>query len=214
ATPGDVGALGLLYQWGRKDPFLGASSISASKAALSTITWPSAVTSDSSTGTNGYAIANPTTFIKQNDNNRDWYYTGDSSTDDTRWQSTKTIYDPCPAGWRVPDGDNEGVWATAFGTSIGWEAASNWDSTNKGMDFSKTDKTVGSSGPIWYPAAGYRKSSTGDLNNIGYSTIYFSVSPMNEGVYCLNFGSTRGMVYPASGAARSVGSSVRCLQEK
>ena len=28
ATPGDVGALGLLYQWGRKDPFLGSSSIS------------------------------------------------------------------------------------------------------------------------------------------------------------------------------------------
>ena len=27
ATPGDVGALGLLYQWGRKDPFLGSSSI-------------------------------------------------------------------------------------------------------------------------------------------------------------------------------------------
>ena len=25
ATPGDVGALGLLYQWGRKDPFLGSS---------------------------------------------------------------------------------------------------------------------------------------------------------------------------------------------
>ena len=28
ATPGDVGALGLLYQWGRKDPFPGSSSIS------------------------------------------------------------------------------------------------------------------------------------------------------------------------------------------
>ena len=29
ATPGDIGALGLLYQWGRKDPFLGSSSISS-----------------------------------------------------------------------------------------------------------------------------------------------------------------------------------------
>ena len=26
ATPGNVGSLGLLYQWGRKDPFLGSSS--------------------------------------------------------------------------------------------------------------------------------------------------------------------------------------------
>ena len=41
ATPGDVGALGLLYQWGRKDPFLGSSSISDDIEAKSTITWPS-----------------------------------------------------------------------------------------------------------------------------------------------------------------------------
>ena len=38
ATPGDVGALGLLYQWGRKDPFLGSSLISSSTQAKSTIT--------------------------------------------------------------------------------------------------------------------------------------------------------------------------------
>ena len=45
ATPGDVGALGLLYQWGRKDPFLSASTISSNIQAESTITWPSAVSS-------------------------------------------------------------------------------------------------------------------------------------------------------------------------
>ena len=130
ATPGDVGALGLLYQWGRKDPFLGSSSISSNTEAMSTITWPSAVESNNSTGTIDYATANPTTFITYNGKNHDWYYTGDSSTDDTRWQSSKTIYDPCPAGWRVPDGGGSGVWATAFGTSSGWTTASNWDSTN------------------------------------------------------------------------------------
>lgn len=37
ATPGDVGALGLFYQWGRKDPFLGSSSISECIPAKSTI---------------------------------------------------------------------------------------------------------------------------------------------------------------------------------
>ena len=43
ATPGDVGALGLLYQWGRKDPFMGASAIAegTTTQAASTIgTWP------------------------------------------------------------------------------------------------------------------------------------------------------------------------------
>ena len=72
ATPGDVGALGLLYQWGRKDPFLGSSSISSNIEAASTITWPSAVSSDSSNGTTEYAIANPTTFIIYNSSNYDW----------------------------------------------------------------------------------------------------------------------------------------------
>ena len=72
ATPGDVGALGLLYQWGRKDPFLGGGSISSNTVAKSTGTWPSAVSSDSNTGTIAYATSNPTTFIMRNSNNYDW----------------------------------------------------------------------------------------------------------------------------------------------
>ena len=99
ATPGDVGALGLLYQWGRKDPFLGSSSNSSSATAKSTIKWPSAVSSNSSNGTIEYATAHPTTLIKYNGSNYDWYYTGSSSNDNTRWttsSSNKSIYDPCP----------------------------------------------------------------------------------------------------------------------
>ena len=34
ATPGDVGALGLMYQWGRKDPFMGSSSSSPGMCVL------------------------------------------------------------------------------------------------------------------------------------------------------------------------------------
>ena len=35
ATPGDVGALGLMYRWGRKDPFLGGQSIKSNAYAMS-----------------------------------------------------------------------------------------------------------------------------------------------------------------------------------
>ena len=90
ATPSDVGALGLLYQWGRKDPFLGSSSISDEIEAKSTIAWPSAVESDSSHGTIDYATANPTTFITCYLGNSDWYYPGDSSTDNTRWTTSSS----------------------------------------------------------------------------------------------------------------------------
>ena len=66
ATPGDAGALGLLYQWGRKDPFMGASDIAegTTTQAASTIgTWPEPVVSDEAKGTIDYAVSNPVTFI-------------------------------------------------------------------------------------------------------------------------------------------------------
>ena len=80
AAPGDAGALGLLYQWGRKDPFLGSSSVSSSMTAASTITWPSYAYS----ATIEYATANPTTFIAGNSDNYDWCVSNSSSIDNTR----------------------------------------------------------------------------------------------------------------------------------
>ena len=214
STPGDVGALGLLYQWGRKDPFLGASSISDDIEAKSTITWPSSVLSSSSTGTIAYATAHPTTFITVTDNNNncDWYYTGSSSTDNTRWQSSKTVYDPCPAGWRVPDGGESGVWSKAFGTSDYWVTSSNSDSVNKGMDFSKTDKKLGWYGPIWYPASSCRANGSGSLYYVGSAGGYWSVSPNDIGAFSLCFGN-EGYINPADSNSRAYGQSVRCLQE-
>ena len=204
ATPGDVGALGLLYQWGRKDPFLGSSSISRNTIAKSTITWPSAVKSDSSNGTIDYATANPTTFITCNNNNKDWYYTGDSSTDNTRWTTSdkgKSIYDPCPAGWRVPDGGSNGIWSKAgFGTTT-------YDSTNKGMSFS-----ISSPSTTWYPASGYRSKDDGGLFVVGSIGYYWSASPYSYYAYYLIFYGN-GEVIPSNDSNRANGFSVRCLQE-
>ena len=80
------------------------------------------------------------------------------------------------------------------------------------MDFSNTDKKLGSSGPIWYPASGYRNSSGGRLYNVGYYGFYWSVSPDGKYAYCLYF-SNYGRVYPASDYDRAYGQSVRCIKE-
>jgi uncharacterized protein (TIGR02145 family) len=208
ATAGDVGALGLLYQWGRKDPFLGSSSISSKVETQSTITWPSPVSTDFSNGTIEYAISHPTTFIKYNTINYDWYYTGFSSTDDTRWQSEKTIYDPCPAGWRVPDGGDNGVWATAKGSSSSYTRS--YDSTNEGMNFSGD---FGLASTIWYPASGYRGSSDGALYNVGRNGYCWSVTPDNIFSACNLSFNYNGYVFPALFDNRAQGQSVRCLQE-
>ena len=204
ATPGEVGALGLLYQWGRKDPFLGSSSISSRVEAMSTITWPSAVSSSSSHGTISYVTEHPTTFITFNSSsNNDWYYSGGSSTDNTRWQSAKTIYDPCPAGWRVPDGGSNSVWNKA-----GFDYQ-HYDSSDKGMLFG-----AGISSPAtWYPAAGCRYGYDGwSLYSVGLSGCYWSVTPGSYNAYSLYFADD-GFVDPTSYDYRANGQSVRCLQE-
>jgi len=196
AVPGDVGALGLLYQWGRKDPFLGSASVTEAKEAASTGTW--SVVSGSSASMYD-AEANPMTFYTS-------MYLPNGS-----WQSQKTVYDPCPAGWRVPDGGDAGVWAKALGSSSSFTDGSLYDSVNKGMNFSGR---FSSASTIWYPASGSRNNSSGGLGNVGYNGCYWSCSPRedNDYAYYLGFNSN-GYVHPSSSNNRANGYPVRCLQE-
>ena len=211
ATPGDVGALGLLYQWGRKDPFLGSSSISDANEAKSTITWPSAVESDSSTGTIAYATAHPTTFIGANTSNYDWFYTGSESTENTRWttlESNKSIYDPCPVGWRVPDGGENGVWSKALGSSSDFRNDSLFDKIDKGMNL---QGRLGSNQKIiWYPASGCRYYTDGDLY-VGDSGSCWSASPADYRAYSMNIDAYG--ISPSISSSRAFGCSVRCIKE-
>ena len=192
ATPGDVGALGLLYQWGRKDPFLGSSSITSSVEAKSTGVW-----SSSSSGSIYNAEANPMTFYTQ------------MGLPHGSWDSVKTVYDPCPAGWRVPDGGENGVWATAAGTSERFPIYEEW--TNGGIDFSGK---FGES--IWYPCGGFLGAFDGNISNPGYVLSYWSVSPNPNNrleVYCLYFTSNNKGFFPSSIQTKYYGYSVRCLKE-
>jgi uncharacterized protein (TIGR02145 family) len=168
------------------------------------------VSSNSSNGTIAYATANPTIFITRNSRNYDWYYTGSSSTDNTRWTTSeinKSIYDPCPAGWRVPDGGDNGVWSKALVSS--WSFSHTYNSSNKGMNFSGK---FGSASTIWYPALGYRYGGDGSLGSVGDSGYYWSASTGILGAFGLSF-DYDGSVYPSSYNYRAGGRSVRCLQE-
>ena len=211
AAPGDVCSLGLLYQWGRKDPFLGSSSISSSVLAESSVIWPDPVASDSNVGTIEYAIANPTTFILFNIYNNDWCYTGISETDNPRWMDSsaaKTIYDPCPAGWRVPDGDSDGVWAKPLGINK-YTGGYPYDNVNQGINFSDH---LGSDPVIWYPASGTRSFSDGSIKEVGQLGYYWAASTIDISANNLFF-NYRGYVSPASCFNCANGQPVRCVQE-
>ena len=226
AAKGNPGALGLLYQWGRKDPFLGSSAIdsgdddskTAKSVTASDMSWEiksSAECLEGGSNTLDYSIANPTVFLTNSNSPNDWYCTDANNQNDALWKSTaasgssKTMYDPCPPGWRVPDGGNSGVWHKAF-SSDAW--SSNWDSTNKGMDFGNTDKKLGT-GIIWYPAAGNRFGSDGKLYSIGSYGYYWSCTNTNTTAYSLNFGASSYVNPSYTIPNRAFGNSVRCLSE-
>lgn len=220
-SPSSVSSLGLLYQWGRKDPFLNMSSNSELEELKSTLGWPSAVESDSSNGTISYAIANPTTFIRENNQNFDWYYSGSDSTDNTRWTESghaKSIYDPCPPGWRVPDGGENGVWAQALGSGDDflWQYSASW------MNFSEK---FGSASGIIYPLSGKLSGYGGILYHVGGIGYYWSASPYGKLVHCLSFDNGKDVLYPCvvgyeilnvfpcDRKSRANALSVRCFKE-
>ena len=207
ATPGDVGAFGLLYQWGRKDPFMGSCAKSGTTLAASTGSW----TTIKSSQTVDYAEENPMTYIGSGSG--EWCTgTGANESDYTkRWMgSKKTMYDPCPVGYRVPKGGNDGFWATALGTSSSTSTGTKWDSTNSGRHWTLADGTTAA----WYPAVGCRNNVSGALYNVGSDGYWWSASPhpsYSSNAYNLLF--YNGRVSPASYSDRSNGSSVRCVRE-
>lgn len=118
--------MGLLYQYGRKDPFRGISELdltpytSAITGAQPHLNQPvkttnsanwDYVTCDASKGTVAYATAHPMTFINPNPANNnvvvnDWVYTdGTTMAASDRWGEVgrgNSLDNPCPYGWRVP----------------------------------------------------------------------------------------------------------------
>ena len=152
ATPGNVGALGLLYQWGRKDPTMLGEMLSTGIWSISS----ESITYDK-------AQTNPMVYYKGFFN----------CLPANSWQSEKTAFDPCPSGWRVPDGGENGVWEKA-GCSI----APNFDSLNKGIMFDSGESIPAA----WYPAAGYREPQYGGGIS-GVSTCYWSCTSDGNGSY-------------------------------
>ncbi len=212
-TPKDVGAAGLLYQWGRKDPFLGSYALGHNSytqaRAFSTINWPPAVTSSLTTGTIEFSIANPTVFIcyiHAGGSNYDWYYTGNRSTDNTRWQSSKTIYDPCPVGWRVPDGGKDGVWAKAAGLTF----ITIQGSFAFGMNFTGI---FGEEEVIWYPNAGFVRGLEAFMFHDGTRGYYWSITPYDEKAYYLSIDTYYDRISITATTSRAEAFSVRCIKE-
>lgn len=200
ATPGDVGALGLLYQWGRKDPFLGACTTSGNTLAASTGSWNII----SGQQTIGYAEENPMTYICYD---ADWC-TGQgsyNSFDSFRWLETKkTLYDPCPIGYRVPKGGENNIWQTAYVDHSEYTSrGTNWNLANNNEK-------------AWYPAIGFRNGKDGVLNEVGNCGYYWSSSHVKNAMasyFKLDYSFYKWATSFDGNLNKSIGCAVRCVRE-
>lgn len=92
---------GMYYQWGRKDPFVGLSA-----ATTLAVVQGASRTIQVGKVSIGTSIQNPTNYYVETNVNEHWtngdHWCSDES-NMTLWSpSGKTIFDPCPPGWRMP----------------------------------------------------------------------------------------------------------------
>lgn len=158
AKPGDFGAFGLLYQWGRKDPFTAAAGFSDTAPQERPLydiegrALPSMGSLADGYGRLDLSIENPMTFYGTRYATADW----SEESDDDRWGGEsfrKTAYDPCPVGWKVPVCDAQGHSPYDFITYDG----STWSESMHGLLCDG----------VWFPAAGSRENGNGQLHCTG-----------------------------------------------
>ena len=141
---------GLMYQWGRKEPFLNSWSNQYSSGYISssnagTVYRPavwgtneSIVTAYQANSTVAAVNRLSPTYLYSS-----WYISSSQSGQlewasdmtDNLWAEDKTIFDPCPAGWKVPD---KAVWEGSFMTSLANATFSNNGFTVSGIRYPST----------------------------------------------------------------------------
>ncbi|MDU1893119.1 MAG: DUF4906 domain-containing protein [Dysgonomonas sp.] len=188
ATVGNAGALGLFYQWGRKDPFPATVGTTGDNSTIQITIYNGSIVYQSGQASLKTATQNPNTFY--NSNQRQWCTDGN----DNMWDKTgrnKSVLDPCPPGWRVPMSSTwTGITALNYATGAGpnWNligyfpANGNIEGTVKGYVY------IGLHGHYWI-------AETDTLGRGGY----FTVTPT--------------MAYEYLYSANTHGIGIRCVKE-
>ena len=237
---GSFDSHGLLYQWGRKDPFPGTTAFTIMNEdytyevdgepevyGIDNRVLPKFGLTAEFHGTIEKSIQNPAVFyamtykhtgvedeygeeIVEND-----YKTGDwvDVSDDDYWggeSRKKTIYDPCPVGYKVPVCDADG------NTPYAWlvYTVGKWDEANRGFEQEGQ----------WFPTTGTRAYASGGLDYTEanpYSGLWIGTKgkasdnlelyPDLYGQYMFIIDSKR--MLKVSKDKRSQGMSLRCVKE-
>ena len=229
-----AGAFGLFYQWGRKDPFVGADGVESSVYVkkydingnvIREVSELRPVYGDNDfTSTNlELAIQNPTIFYWAPSSAWpvvDWLTDDAQRQDNDLWggvSGNKTIYDPCPEGWRVPGAGDPWTFRKQYRKDGKLNDAYPYDETYPwyieyemelciGFRYKTTDGKE-----YWFPFAGRKECTNGDLLGVGGGAQYHTSTNLNTTVNIQTL--AWGNPASESGLNRPYGSSVRCVKE-
>ena len=221
STPALPTTFGLFYQWGRKDPFPASASVSSNVeptlynalGAGSTSYINKVLVSVANNLIN--SIQKPNTFYRGNNDSFDWYSNSSSTYNGALWggastttPTSKTIFDPCPAGWRVPAFiNNRSPWSVFTTTTFPWYNTSDW-----AIGYGRVYTAAGNT---YYPAVGNRSYAYGNIGETGSSGYYFSATSRMTDSYTsfsLSFDNITD-VRPERIVSRSSGFPIRCIKE-
>lgn len=190
-------SVGLKYQWGRKDPFAIGSSPTRNDDDL----------------TLNHSIQNPTVYKeKYMWTNNEWTHTWMDPMVTKAWNdTTKTIYDPCPSGYKVaPSWTWNGF--TTTGNEVWNGTYSDW---NKEGDFDyglyfKYDGT----NLAWYPVTASIHGYSNDNNSAHIWSSLMNDNRANAKYFSFNSFDPR-ITFPANvSASTSDFKSVRCAKDE
>lgn len=190
----DIGAIGMQYQFGRKDPFTATISYgNPSEVLLLDLAggFPEIKKVDGPKDI-AYSIANPLTFIKSQ--TKDW---GGEAVN--LWNGSlgeKTIYDPCPLGWRMP----------SYEAFVGISGEHMNRATPGGNLF--TYNSVSN----FFTYTGYRNES-GNLEATGFSGGWWVKETHLANPDGMNPSFSNTATYDVNAGPKVRGNCIRCMQE-
>jgi len=193
---------GLYYQWGRKDPFPseGEPGEEVDGGGSYYVRY-----TDSSRGTIVGTIRNPNYFMTAgSSSNYDWYYDNPASGGRfTRWlwgNEKKSVYDPCPQGWKIPQVYGEDSPFAGYDVNNSWE----WGADIEGTVW----------GTMLFPETWSLDLSTGDLYDMGESGFWIVWDNDDRWGYYQRFDSDPPTEYfYQTNIGRAAGMPVRCIRE-
>ena len=196
-----VESFGLLYEWGRKDPFPGLGVVSGTGAITVAGT---EMTSQVAPMTVEEAIKNPTVYVIKNETSKDWLPEITDEVGKLWGETEKSVYDPCPVGYMLPQRN----------TSCGfWDSGTNLnDREYFALDADNCCYTVGS---MIFPLAGYIAEDGEGQKKAGARTIVWSArwDSGTENGYGMYGYIDDGIKFKRAGQVRTRGGSVRCVAE-